>query len=118
MFLHESLVCFVERACNTHITGLSPHELAQSRKALDACLTSMASCGDDVVYAIVRSVPIRKTLLEIVANLGLPNDPNLRAAQRSDSERIATVLITALGSEAQRNAILNLSGDSAHGSWM
>ncbi|KAK7055182.1 kinase-like protein [Favolaschia claudopus] len=87
------------------------HEVAHLRQVLDGYLASTAS--DDVVHAIIQSLEIRKVLLDIVSKLGLAADPNLRAAQRSDSERIATLLAASFKSEDDKNTILNLSGDSA-----
>ncbi|KAK7055191.1 kinase-like protein [Favolaschia claudopus] len=104
----KSLLTFVVNACD-HISlvGRNAHEVAHLRQVLDGYLASTAS--DDVVHAIIQSLEIRK----IVSKLGLAAHPNLRAAQRSDSERIATLLAASFKSEDDKNAILNLSGDSA-----
>ncbi|KAK7027603.1 kinase-like domain-containing protein [Favolaschia claudopus] len=107
-----SLLTFVVNACDHRsLAGRNAHEVAHLRQVLDGYLASTTS--DDVVHAIIQSLEIRKVLLDIVSKLGLAADPNLRAAQRSDSERIATLLAASFKSEDDKNTILNLSGDSA-----
>ncbi|KAK7029779.1 kinase-like domain-containing protein, partial [Favolaschia claudopus] len=120
--VYESLLAFVGGALDTwsvsiHLATLSPyheqpsrntHQVAQLRLDLDECLS--LACYD-AITAIAQSVQVRKVLLEIVSKLSLTNDPKLRAALRSDSERIATLLVTSFQLENERDATLNLSSD-------
>ncbi|KAK7029786.1 kinase-like domain-containing protein, partial [Favolaschia claudopus] len=122
--VYESLLAFVGGALDSwsvsiHLGTLSahpeqprqnPHQVAQLRLDLDKCLS--LACYDTVT-AIAKSPQVRKVLLEIVSKLGLTNDPNLRAALRSDSERIAALLVTCFESESDRKVALNLSSDLA-----
>ncbi|KAK7055199.1 kinase-like protein [Favolaschia claudopus] len=124
IIVYESLLAFVEGALDTwsvsthlgtqfaHLEPPSrnPHQVAQLRLDLKECL-SLALY--DAVTAIAQSLQVRKVLLEIVSKLSLTNDSNLRAALRTDSERIATLLVTSFRSESEREAILNLSSDLA-----
>ncbi|KAK7055202.1 kinase-like domain-containing protein [Favolaschia claudopus] len=107
---YESLLAFVGGALNTYTPGQNLHHFAQLRMDFNECLS--LACYD-AVTAIAQSVQVRKGLLEIVSKLSLTNDPNLRAALRSDSERIASLLVTSFQAENDRNPILNLSSDLA-----
>ncbi|KAK7055190.1 kinase-like domain-containing protein [Favolaschia claudopus] len=104
--VHQFLLAFVGGALDTQ----HPHQVAQLRLDLDECLS--LACYD-AVTTIAQSVQVRRVLLEIVSKLGLTNDPNLRVALRSDRERIASLLVTSLQSENDRDTMLNLSGDLA-----
>ncbi|KAF8150309.1 kinase-like domain-containing protein [Mycena galopus ATCC 62051] len=78
---------------------------------VDHCVASMGT--DSVVGAIVESLGCRKTVLELSNRLQLANDPELRAAMRTDEERIATFLISIFRSKPEEEAVLRLEGDSA-----
>ncbi|KAJ6518641.1 kinase-like domain-containing protein, partial [Mycena sanguinolenta] len=68
---------------------------------------------DNVVSAIVGSLGFRRRLLELSSQLGLTNDPKLRAAQRMDDERIAQILLSIFNSKSEEDAVLRLEGDPA-----
>ncbi|KAF7373431.1 hypothetical protein MSAN_00552700 [Mycena sanguinolenta] len=66
-----------------------------------------------MVSAIVGSLESRRALLELASQLGLANDPKLRAAQRTDDERIATILVSIFDSKDEGDTVLRLEGDPA-----
>ncbi|KAJ6463335.1 hypothetical protein C8R45DRAFT_516973 [Mycena sanguinolenta] len=108
LLMHESLLSFLVNACSTRVPARSLSEVAQLQKTLTI---SMAS--NNVVSAIVGSSECRRALLELSSQLGLANDPNLRAAQRADDERIATILVSIFDSKDGEDAVLRLEGDPA-----
>ncbi|KAJ6542587.1 kinase-like domain-containing protein, partial [Mycena capillaripes] len=69
--------------------------------------------ADSVVNGIVGSLECRKTLLELVSDIGLANDPKVRAALHTDGERIAKLLVWIFNSKFAEEAVLRLEGDSA-----
>ncbi|KAF7373453.1 Kinase-like protein [Mycena sanguinolenta] len=111
ILIHESLLSFLRGACSTRVPGRSFSEVAQFKTALDDYTLSMAS--NNVVSAIVGSLESRRTLLELSSQLGLANDPKLRAAQRTDDERIAANLISIFNSKDEEDVVLRLEGDPA-----
>ncbi|KAJ6570706.1 kinase-like domain-containing protein, partial [Mycena sp. CBHHK59/15] len=68
---------------------------------------------EDAVSALVRSRESKKTLLQISADLGFADDVQVRNALREDEERIATHLLSILGSASAKEAVLQLEGDHA-----
>ncbi|KAJ6624247.1 kinase-like domain-containing protein [Mycena sp. CBHHK59/15] len=67
----------------------------------------------DTVTALVRSRESKKTLLQISADLGFADDTQVRNALCEDEERIATHLLSILGSTSAKQAVLQLEGDHA-----
>ncbi|KAF7373451.1 Kinase-like protein [Mycena sanguinolenta] len=111
ILIHESLLSFLRDACNTRLPGRSLSEVAQFKTSLDDYTLSMAS--NNVVSAIVGSLESRRTLLESASQLGLATDPKLRSAQRTDDERIATILVSIFDSKDEGDMVLRLEGDPA-----
>ncbi|KAF7373444.1 Kinase-like protein [Mycena sanguinolenta] len=91
--------------------GRSINDLTQFQKVLDGYVLSMAS--SNVISAVVGSLESRKKLMDFSSQLGLTNDPKLRAAQRADDERIATTFVSIFNSALDEDAVLRLEGDSA-----
>ncbi|KAF7373433.1 Kinase-like protein [Mycena sanguinolenta] len=111
ILIHESLLSFLHDACSTRLPGRNLSEVAHFKTSLDDYTLSMAS--NNVVSAIVGSLESRRTLLELASQLGLANDPKLRAAQRTDDERIATILVSIFDSKDEGDTVLRLEGDPA-----
>ncbi|KAJ6570711.1 hypothetical protein B0H10DRAFT_2107608, partial [Mycena sp. CBHHK59/15] len=72
-----------------------------------------AMSAGDMVSALVRSRESKKTLLQISTDLGFADDVQVRNALREDEERIATHLLSILGSASAKEAVLQLEGDHA-----
>ncbi|KAF8150400.1 hypothetical protein K438DRAFT_440945 [Mycena galopus ATCC 62051] len=111
VLVYEAVILYLKEACTAGTPSRSPSKVARLRATLDGYLISMAS--EDAVSAIVESVECRKTLFERCFNLGLASDPDLRAAWRTDGERIATLLVSIFTSKSLVEAALRLEGDAA-----
>ncbi|KAF7373447.1 Zn(2)-C6 fungal-type domain-containing protein [Mycena sanguinolenta] len=103
ILVHKATLSFLKYVCST--------KFPRFQTLVDGYMLSMVS--DGVVSAIVDSLARRKRLLDLSSELGLANDPKLRAAIRTDDEGIATLLEYILGSEPDKEAVLRLEGDSA-----
>ncbi|KAJ7224800.1 kinase-like domain-containing protein [Mycena rebaudengoi] len=67
----------------------------------------------DTVSALVISRESRAVLLQAASHLGISSDPKLREALHEDETRIAKHLQSILDSQAAKEAVLVLKGDSA-----
>ncbi|KAF8183897.1 kinase-like domain-containing protein [Mycena galopus ATCC 62051] len=105
---HETLLFSLRSACAC-IPDQNLGEVAA--KILDGYALSMESYN--IVSTIVGSLESRQTLLELSSKLGLTNDPYLLAAQRTDDQRIAMLLVSIFTSKYEEDAVLRLRGDCA-----
>ncbi|KAJ7224779.1 kinase-like domain-containing protein [Mycena rebaudengoi] len=69
--------------------------------------------GTDTVSALIKSRESRAILLQTASQLRISSDPKLREALHEDETRIATHLQSILDSQAAKEAVLVLEGDSA-----
>ncbi|KAJ7605510.1 hypothetical protein DFH06DRAFT_1487185 [Mycena polygramma] len=126
ILVYDALLLFLRRACTENpgcvIAGQHDFmslvhggpilsEVSRLRTTLDRYQHSMAF--DQAVEAIVQSSECRKTLLQVSSELGLTNDPKLRAALRTDAKRIAALLVSIFNSRNAEKTVLRLEGDSA-----
>ncbi|KAJ6542592.1 kinase-like domain-containing protein [Mycena capillaripes] len=113
ILIYQALISCLKEACIAGIPGSSrsSREVAELGVALDGYMISMAS--DSAVSGIIESLECRRALLELSSNLGLAQDSKVRAALRTDGERIAKLLISIFNSEDVEQTVLRLEGDSA-----
>ncbi|KAJ7772980.1 hypothetical protein DFH07DRAFT_148774 [Mycena maculata] len=104
--VYENSISFLKTACT-----VTPRNEPATLPTLDNYLLSMSA--DSIVTAIVKSLELRRILLELSSELGLANDPSLRSVLRTDEEAIATSLAFIFDSKSQEDAVLHLEGDSA-----
>ncbi|KAJ6476169.1 kinase-like domain-containing protein [Mycena sanguinolenta] len=103
ILVYKATLLFLQDACSS--------KFPRFQTIVDGYILSMVSHG--VVSAIVDSLACGKRLLELSSELGLANDPKLRAALRTDNEGIASILAYIFNSGPDKEAVLHLEGDSA-----
>ncbi|KAJ7770552.1 kinase-like domain-containing protein [Mycena metata] len=69
--------------------------------------------SNDVVGVVVNSLQCRRTLLELAAEFGLREDPNLRHSLRADEAELVSHVVKILDSKAQETVVLSLVGNAA-----
>ncbi|KAJ6570716.1 kinase-like domain-containing protein [Mycena sp. CBHHK59/15] len=102
--IYQSLVSYIKELASTTNTcrlGLT----------LDNYCVEMST--KDVVIGLVRSVEFRKTLLELLSDVGSGSDPRLRDALHKDETQIAAQVLSVIQSKTATESALQLEGDFA-----
>ncbi|KAJ7233189.1 kinase-like domain-containing protein [Mycena rebaudengoi] len=105
ILIYQSLFSFLE--------GMSPR--TNPGPGIDTVLHGYyeTMSAQDSISALVKSCESRTTLLKLLSDLGVTDNPKLRDALREDEGRIAAHIISVLESTSSQEAVLKLAGDPA-----